>query len=323
MRLVIQSGQSVGLTFELNKDTIRVGRDANCDVPVSDVAVSRDHCRIQREARGWVIQDSGSRNGTLVDGERIQSQRVLNPGDVITVGKTSFRVEESLAAPAYAPPEPVDAQMPVRSTLGQRSGASTWIVLGSVLLGLLLVMALIAFFVLAPPGPSQISNLSTIPSTATSTPTLTPQPTVTLAPSSIPVTGAATSLPGNVESTATPTVTPVPTATPTRLYLEVFVSSQSNQTKFTQSDTIILRWDSAGTLRSQDLYQVQIATSSDFTESTIVWAGQTKDTQIIVPGLPQFNQRYFWRVRVVAPDASGKLIPLSPATKVYDLLWAP
>ncbi len=67
---------------------IRVGRGSGCDwVVQGDQAesVSQFHAQISLRDGSWLLQDTGSTNGTLVNGQRIQ-RRVLQPGDVIRLG---------------------------------------------------------------------------------------------------------------------------------------------------------------------------------------------------------------------------------------------
>jgi len=70
-----------------------LGRDESCDVLIEDPGVSRRHCEFRVTTDGphivCSLRDLGSTNGTFVNSERITSQR-LEPGDRVTVGRTSF-----------------------------------------------------------------------------------------------------------------------------------------------------------------------------------------------------------------------------------------
>ena len=65
----------------LRGDRMVVGRLASCDVCLADANTSRQHAAFVREGAGWSIEDLGSTNGTLVNGERVDSLR-LRDGDV-------------------------------------------------------------------------------------------------------------------------------------------------------------------------------------------------------------------------------------------------
>jgi pSer/pThr/pTyr-binding forkhead associated (FHA) protein len=89
------------------------GREATCDVVVAGKDVSRRHAEIMVTPKGYAIVDS-STNGTWVNDERVQGQRVLARGDVIKLGEESFRfyADVAPAAPSPPPPGPAASQPP-------------------------------------------------------------------------------------------------------------------------------------------------------------------------------------------------------------------
>ena len=70
-----------------------LGRGTGSDVIIPDYSMSRQHARIQFENDGWSIEDLGARNGTFVNGTRIEGRRALVECDVIRLGGTTLRVE--------------------------------------------------------------------------------------------------------------------------------------------------------------------------------------------------------------------------------------
>jgi DNA-binding NtrC family response regulator len=75
----------------LPRDGVLVlGRGPEADVRIDTVAVSRRHARIVLTAGEAHVADLGSRNGTLVNGERVVGSRMLASGDVVTVGGTTL-----------------------------------------------------------------------------------------------------------------------------------------------------------------------------------------------------------------------------------------
>lgn len=69
--------------------SLTVGRDQTADLTVEDPGVSRIHVRLENRGAALFVTDLGSRNGTFVNGERIDSAGVLAPlGSVIRIGKT-------------------------------------------------------------------------------------------------------------------------------------------------------------------------------------------------------------------------------------------
>lgn len=97
MHLVIETGAHTGHSFDLKTETV-LGRAPNCQIVIDDPKVSRRHAEIRHTARGYVIRDLESSNGTFVNGTRLLDSRVLQPGDRILVGGTAAVVKESSAS---------------------------------------------------------------------------------------------------------------------------------------------------------------------------------------------------------------------------------
>jgi pSer/pThr/pTyr-binding forkhead associated (FHA) protein len=75
-------------------DGLLVGRADHCDLVLDDEAVSGDHLEIAIRGAAVMATDLDSRNGTLLNGERIDRPRRLRNGDVIQLGR--FRLELAL-----------------------------------------------------------------------------------------------------------------------------------------------------------------------------------------------------------------------------------
>ena len=56
---------------------VTVGRIDTNDVPLDDVSVSRFHAWLQQDAKGWVLCDADSKNGTFCDGKRLEPKQKL------------------------------------------------------------------------------------------------------------------------------------------------------------------------------------------------------------------------------------------------------
>jgi len=79
---------------------LSIGRAADNDLALTtDVSASRVHAAIRLLGGAWCVRDLGSANGTFVNGQRLQGEKVLEPGDEITVGKSTL-VLRSSAKPA-------------------------------------------------------------------------------------------------------------------------------------------------------------------------------------------------------------------------------
>jgi hypothetical protein len=94
-RLVGIAGRVDGEAFPLDAvEALTIGRDALCGISLTgDAAVSRSHARIEMSPGGWQIVDSGSANGTFVNGARLTTPQRLVAGDEIQIGGTRFRFE--------------------------------------------------------------------------------------------------------------------------------------------------------------------------------------------------------------------------------------
>ncbi len=83
---VICSGELMGRSFLLDRPVLTVGRAAESDVIIPDVSISRRHVQFSRQAQGDYVQDLASRNGTKVNGELLKAPRLLQQGDIISLG---------------------------------------------------------------------------------------------------------------------------------------------------------------------------------------------------------------------------------------------
>lgn len=83
-----------------------VGRDLDCAVVLETTGVSRHHAQITITGETAIIEDAGSKNGTWVNGHRIESALQLNDGDVIRIGIASLRFRSRDAADSTATVDP-------------------------------------------------------------------------------------------------------------------------------------------------------------------------------------------------------------------------
>ncbi len=88
-QLTIAEGKEAGREFVFEQQSVAIGRSSDCDVVLYDPGVSRRHARIFEEGSAFFVEDSGSANGTRVNGEQIKKQP-LHDGDTITLGPVVF-----------------------------------------------------------------------------------------------------------------------------------------------------------------------------------------------------------------------------------------
>ncbi|MFD0366399.1 FHA domain-containing protein [Streptomyces sp. NPDC059071] len=91
-RLVGHKGSLAGQQFPIGATPLTLGRNGDNSVVITVGNVSRFHAEVRREGHGFVLYDSGSSNGTRVNGTRVTSHE-LQPGDLIEIGTETFRFE--------------------------------------------------------------------------------------------------------------------------------------------------------------------------------------------------------------------------------------
>ena len=119
-------GRVVSLTdgreYQIETAALRFGREAGADVVVPGTQVSRRHAEIVATPRGYMLIDT-STNGSFVNGERVQNQRILARGDVIKIGDEEFRFYADAAPKAPAAPAPAPAAAAPPPAQAARSAA--------------------------------------------------------------------------------------------------------------------------------------------------------------------------------------------------------
>lgn len=76
--------------LKLGRESVVLGRDPSCDLCLPDGSVSRRHAELRRVGDAFEIADLGSTNGTLVNGECVQSKQ-LQTGDCVKLGSFLFK----------------------------------------------------------------------------------------------------------------------------------------------------------------------------------------------------------------------------------------
>ena len=71
-----------------------LGRDRGVKVRIDDSTISRRHARIRIDGKGAAIEDLGSKNGTFVQGRKVEKPRRLSDGDRIQIGSVVLTFRE-------------------------------------------------------------------------------------------------------------------------------------------------------------------------------------------------------------------------------------
>lgn len=84
--VVVVRGPNAGARYVLDEGVTTVGRHQASRIFLDDVTVSRRHAQFSRTGASVMLDDSGSLNGTYVNGERVGSLE-LTPGDELQIGR--------------------------------------------------------------------------------------------------------------------------------------------------------------------------------------------------------------------------------------------
>ena len=86
-KLILSLDGQVIKEYDINKERMTIGRKPHNDIQIDNLAVSGEHAMIMTILNDSFLEDLGSTNGTMVNGEQI-SQQEVNSGDTITLGNT-------------------------------------------------------------------------------------------------------------------------------------------------------------------------------------------------------------------------------------------
>lgn len=85
-RLVVLNQVEGFRIFDIEKETVVIGRGEDADLMLPNISVSRHHAQLLWDGKSCSIKDLQSSNGTLVNGKAVEGAR-LSSGDEILLGK--------------------------------------------------------------------------------------------------------------------------------------------------------------------------------------------------------------------------------------------
>jgi TolB protein len=138
-------GREEKVSLPASEALIKVGRETDNDIVLSDPRASRYHAQVRRGEAGLEIMDVGSANGTFVGAQRIEAStwQPLPIGSVAYMGDTSFTFQPSPAsaqtvavAPITSPPPP-----PPSDSSDTKPTFVPWAVIAGALVVLLIIIA--------------------------------------------------------------------------------------------------------------------------------------------------------------------------------------
>jgi RNA polymerase subunit RPABC4/transcription elongation factor Spt4 len=108
LRLRFTTFDDVSHTHELKLGTTRIGRGADNDLQIDELAVSRYHAEIRFDGKSIVVRDLESIEGTYVDGQLV-TEGAVKAGQVISLGAFLMKVEASTGELADHSPQALQA----------------------------------------------------------------------------------------------------------------------------------------------------------------------------------------------------------------------
>jgi len=84
----------MGVRVPVNGPVV-IGRSPGADIVIGDDFVSGKHARLSPSGDGAILEDLGSTNGTLLNGQRVVGAQTLRSGDSIDIGTVKLKVDRS------------------------------------------------------------------------------------------------------------------------------------------------------------------------------------------------------------------------------------
>ena len=125
-RLLIVKGPFAGQSFTLTGERFTIGRQADNDLQLRQLEVSRRHCVIRLEGDHYAVEDLDSRRGIFVNALPIRRHQ-LEPGDVLTVGGSELLFLLPSHDHTETPAPADDAPWPGATTLELRPTESIYL----------------------------------------------------------------------------------------------------------------------------------------------------------------------------------------------------
>ena len=96
-RLFVYPKKGEFFQFILKDEKISLGRSGDNDIPIQDPFSSGNHALIYPKDSHYMIRDNNSKNGTFLNGKRVQKETELNKGDEILIGSTRIVFDKELS----------------------------------------------------------------------------------------------------------------------------------------------------------------------------------------------------------------------------------
>jgi pSer/pThr/pTyr-binding forkhead associated (FHA) protein len=114
-KLILSLDGQVLKEYDVNKERMTIGRKPHNDVQIDNLAVSGEHAMIMTILNDSFLEDLGSTNGTLVNGQPVKKHFLQN-NDVIEIGK--YRIKYLNEQPGKMTQQEFEKTMVLRTPSG-------------------------------------------------------------------------------------------------------------------------------------------------------------------------------------------------------------
>lgn len=92
VKLKVIGGRNDGREIKIGVPEFVIGRGDDAHLKPSSDLVSRNHCKLKITEGALLVSDMGSRNGTFVNGTKLEGEHVAKVGDTLRVGRLQFEI---------------------------------------------------------------------------------------------------------------------------------------------------------------------------------------------------------------------------------------
>src|ERR1041385_4974789 len=111
VQLIFRSGPQKGSAIALGPGLNRIGRNPANNIQIEEPSISGFHCEMHVSPLGVAFRDVGSRNGSFIEGRRIQKE-ILTAGKTLQLGALTFLLDvptAHVAIPQQEKPQELSA----------------------------------------------------------------------------------------------------------------------------------------------------------------------------------------------------------------------
>jgi pSer/pThr/pTyr-binding forkhead associated (FHA) protein len=160
-KLIVLSEKLRGKSFDLDKDTVTVGRTDKSDICIKDATISTNHCKFVRDGEMYILYDCGSTNGTRInnvpvpeEGQELKNSDILqfgaveiffdsNDGSATSITRTHTGIDLDSTEVGLSTVKNLGNLSPYEK--GGKGGMSHKVMLGLVLLLIIAIVVLIVY----------------------------------------------------------------------------------------------------------------------------------------------------------------------------------